>query len=494
MTMTQVSPSPHACFTPGPRNRPSRPARFSQPDTSRSFQRREAKLSPGHDGRLNDVFGRGRAIGVWPPIVGHRSAVALVALAALGCAHPPERKTTVTPSPVTQVGEPPPPSGSYVAPGIDVAPTDIGDAIIVRARLLAREDACDKYCWYRVKVLSVIANNSYQNVSQDIRVASLSSGRGIPPGPSTVYLLPYNKYVPSHLWRLAEDSRGTPLIPTDAQVARAWSQALLGDQLDWLPEVTALPFRLRLTRSDGRCQRDVKSPAELGEWSGCVNQGSDPFIEGLRWTERRVVPGGLTKASPQLKKLAEGIEAPSNWVLLTGEFNGFHSTLLLRIQGEGSRKRVSDALGDVVLDSRGVAEVKRRGHYESMVRAIDRGDAQAVQNLIGQGADVNDAGRDDFPGEIPIVAAAAKGDLPIVEVLLEAGANPDACCCACVTALHRAIEGGHSFVVARLLKAGADPRIRYDGGISTLELARRGGHPEIVRHIENALARLPPAK
>jgi hypothetical protein len=430
-----------------------------------------------------------------PQVVRRRVVLPLVALASVGCAHPTERNATVTPELVAKEGDPLPPSGSRVAPGIETTSPEIDSAIVVRAQLLVRENNCDKYCWSRVKVLSSVAvNDSHYSMSREIRVAAHSAGPEIPPGISTIYLVPYNQYAPKGLWRLAEDSRGMVLAPTDAQVALAWGQALFGDEADWLPEVTALPFIFRSTESESRCQRAVKSPAELREWSGCLNRGSDAFIEGLRWKDRRVVPGGLTKAPPKLKGLAEGIEPLGNWVLLTGDFNGFHSALLLRIQGEGSRKLVSAALGDVVLDSHGVAEVKRRANYQSMIQAIDRGDAQSVQNLIDQGAPVNDAGRDDFPGEVPMAAAAAKGDLAIVEVLLEAGANPNACCCSCVTALHRAIEKGHSSVVARLLKSGADPRIQYDGGVSTLDLARRAGNPEIVRRIEDVLARPPRAK
>jgi hypothetical protein len=364
----------------------------------------------------------------------------------------------------------------------------------VRVQLLEREGKCDKYCWSRLKVLSVVVNESHYDVSRDIRVVALSSGPGIAPGLTTVYLWPYNQYVPSGLWRLVEDPRGTALFPSDTQVAQVWRQALLGDDPTWLPEVTALPFVFRSTDTEGRCQREVKSQAELREWSSCLHQRSNRFAEGLLSTNHRVAPGGLMSASARLKKLAGGMAAPRNWVHLAGDFDGVHSSLLLRVQGEGSRKRVSVVLGDVVLDSHGVADINRRANYESIVRAIDGGDAQSVRKLIGEGAAVDDTGRDDFPADPPITAAAANGNLAIVDVLLEAGANPNACCCSCITALHRAIEGGHSSVVTRLLEGGADPRIQYDGRMSTLELARRAGNPEIIHRIEDALARSPKAK
>ena len=419
----------------------------------------------------------------------------LLAFAASACAHPHEQKATSAPQPAVKEEEPLPPSGSRVAPAIDTAPTQVGAAIAVRAQLLAREGSCDKYCWSRVKVLrSVAADDAHHHISREIRVASYSWGPGVPPGISTIYLFPYNQYAPSGLWRLAEDPQGKALTPTDVQVAQVWAQALLGDDPTWLPEITSVPFVFRSTEVGGQCQGEVKNPGQLREWNGCVYKRSGNFIEGLLWAEHRVVSEGLATISPSLKRLVEGVPGPGTWVHLTGDSNGIHSTLLLRVHAEGSRRLVAAALGDVVLDAHGLAELTRRENYEAMTRAIDRSDTQAVQKLIERGAAANDAGRDDFPGDPPITAAAAKGNTGIVEVLLEAGANPNACCCSCVTALHRAIEKGHSDTVTRLLEGGADPRIQYDGRMSTLELAKRSGNPEIVRRIEEALARPPRAK
>lgn len=366
--------------------------------------------------------------------------------------------------------------------------------VIVRVQLLGREGGCDKYCWSRVKVLSVVAEGgAAPRMDREIRVASYSSGPGIRPGVSTVYLAPYNDYKVSHLWRLAEGSGGAPFVPDDATTALSWSNALFSSVDPGLfEELTAGRFLYRSTNATAPCQREVAGPAALEDWRHCLNEEKDPFVAGLLWGGQRVSPGGVTAAPARLQRLARDVGGSGRWVCVLGDDKvGFHATLLLRIEGDGLHKIVSAALGHVEIDARGVAEQKRRADYAGLIEAIEHGDARAVRDLVRKGADVNGAGREDFPGSPLISVAAEKGNLAIVDVLLKAGARPDACCCECVTALHHAIEGGHAAVVRRLLEGGADPRRPRGGRDTPLELARRNGNPEIIRHVEDALARSP---
>jgi RNA polymerase sigma factor (sigma-70 family) len=74
--------------------------------------------------------------------------------------------------------------------------------------------------------------------------------------------------------------------------------------------------------------------------------------------------------------------------------------------------------------------------------------------------------------QTPLILAAARGDLAMVERLLRRGAEVDGRC-ACdsgETALWRASRQGHREVVARLLDAGADPTVRVNG-LAPLDLA-----------------------
>ena len=359
----------------------------------------------------------------------------------------------------------------------------------MRAQLLARETPCDKYCWARVRVVGVALDDAHESLQGEIRVAFLSRGAGVADGESTFYLAPYNEYHPNRLWRLAEDAKGARLVPTDVQAARVWSHFLLGGEMGGLPEATSLPFTFRTTGPEHRCRGEVERQEHLKEWRTCFFKQEEMFAEGSAWFDDKQARQGLSSTPPRLQALAKTITTPGSWTQVSWEHSGIHWTLLLLVQQIGSRKLVSAALADVTLDAKGVSERERRASYARMMHAIDAGDASTVRRLINTGYPAQERGSEEFPGDTALDRAATKGDLAIVDVLLKARANPNACCCSCVTALHRAIKEGHTTVVRRLLESGGDPTIPYDGRMPTLELARKGGDPEIIRLIEEKLAR-----
>jgi cytohesin len=126
-------------------------------------------------------------------------------------------------------------------------------------------------------------------------------------------------------------------------------------------------------------------------------------------------------------------------------------------------------------------DTKRWRQFSKLLKAVDRGDLKAVKALIRQGVDVDgrNAGDDMSPAVRPLARAASRGFVQIVEVLLKAGAQPDWCCCSCVTALHEAINNKHVEIVRILLKAGASPTLLYDGETTPLKLAEKAGDERI---------------
>lgn len=127
--------------------------------------------------------------------------------------------------------------------------------------------------------------------------------------------------------------------------------------------------------------------------------------------------------------------------------------------------------------------------FQKLVRAVDQDDVNAVRAMVQHGTDVDGkkAGDDFAPLERPLLRASRKGNLTIVNILLKAGADPDWCCCSCVTALHEAIRNRHANIVRRLLAAGSDPEIPYDGEIPTIDLAKKTGDAEIIELVSKRM-------
>ena len=133
--------------------------------------------------------------------------------------------------------------------------------------------------------------------------------------------------------------------------------------------------------------------------------------------------------------------------------------------------------------------------YISLSRAAGAGDIISVKVLIKRGvspngikkeAANNDAGYMAGLIDAPIVTASKGGYIEIVKLLLSEGADPNWCCCSCVTALHEAIIGKHTNVVKILLDNGADTSILYDGMETCEQLAAKSGSKEIMKMISNA--------
>jgi protein DGCR14 len=127
----------------------------------------------------------------------------------------------------------------------------------------------------------------------------------------------------------------------------------------------------------------------------------------------------------------------------------------------------------VLFSSQGRAEAgghgknaRQRKAFQALVIAVDRDDVATARKLISRGVDVDGKSTGDSSTDRPLARAARRGNLEMVAALLDAGANPDWCCCSCVTALHVAIRGQHLVVARRLIEAGANVKLLCDGTTS----------------------------
>ena len=82
-----------------------------------------------------------------------------------------------------------------------------------------------------------------------------------------------------------------------------------------------------------------------------------------------------------------------------------------------------------------------------------------------------------------VCAAAAAGDLTLVERLVRAGVAVDAADYDRRTALHLAAAEGRVAVVMKLCEHGADIRFRDRWGHDAIDAATGGGHADLVAQL-----------
>lgn len=111
------------------------------------------------------------------------------------------------------------------------------------------------------------------------------------------------------------------------------------------------------------------------------------------------------------------------------------------------------------------------------------GRADVVELLLEAGADANAVA--DNPSRLqPLHSAAASRKREIVESLLRDGASVNARQAGGYTALHAAVQHGDLDMTRLLLEYGADPLQADDEGRTAVDRAVEGGHTELVARLE----------
>jgi hypothetical protein len=114
----------------------------------------------------------------------------------------------------------------------------------------------------------------------------------------------------------------------------------------------------------------------------------------------------------------------------------------------------------------------------SLRTAAARGDVAEVRRFAAAGADVDEQ-RGEHGGR-PLHYAAHKGQVAVVELLVELGADKDATDAHGKRPLHWAAENGELEVVSALVQRGAQLVGRTADGASALQLSIHHGHHQVA--------------
>lgn len=118
-----------------------------------------------------------------------------------------------------------------------------------------------------------------------------------------------------------------------------------------------------------------------------------------------------------------------------------------------------------------------------LVLAIYHGPPAFIEELLRLGADPNAPAADGFPALYAAVISERPDRHTVVTALLAAGADPDQRGINDYTCLHAAAGRGDVRMVEMLLAAGADRtlRTRIDERQTAAEMAAQAGHQDVVR-------------
>ncbi len=120
---------------------------------------------------------------------------------------------------------------------------------------------------------------------------------------------------------------------------------------------------------------------------------------------------------------------------------------------------------------------KARDKDEAIRMAVAEDDLEAVERLLSEGAEIN-AMKGPFKTSI-LMEAAVRGNVEVMKLLIEHGADVNMADKDGWTALMGAVVQGHTESVKLLLKHGAKVRARNHNGETALIMAAKMKHTEI---------------
>lgn len=117
---------------------------------------------------------------------------------------------------------------------------------------------------------------------------------------------------------------------------------------------------------------------------------------------------------------------------------------------------------------------------KNLVNLVKSGDVEKMAVIIGQGFDVNTR-FEDHENETLLHVASRVGNLILVHLLIQAGANVDVTNNQLSTPLMAAVECGKNSVISYLIKVGASAEIKGEYGMNALHIAAKNSNSHAVK-------------
>lgn len=211
---------------------------------------------------------------------------------------------------------------------------------------------------------------------------------------------------------------------------------------------------------------------------------TDELFEALRKGDRELV-GKLLASDPELADStnAEGA-TPALWAVYTGHPDLAELALAGRAPDffEACALGSSDRVAGLARVDAGLVNGYSRDGFTGLGLAVFFKHKETARMLLEVGAEAGRASRNRMQ-VAPLHSAVASGNLALVELLLEYGAQPDPVESSGLTPLHSAAAHGSREMVHSLLLAGADPRRTTQSGKTAADLACDHGHTALAEEI-----------
>ncbi|XP_058105492.1 uncharacterized protein LOC131248974 isoform X2 [Magnolia sinica] len=178
--------------------------------------------------------------------------------------------------------------------------------------------------------------------------------------------------------------------------------------------------------------------------------------------------------TPLLHAVRQGQTATAKYLLEHGADPAASSELgttpLHHAAGIGNTELLS------FLISKGVDVDSQSDVGTPLIWAAGHAQQDAVKILLEHHANANAETDDNIT---PLLSAVAAGSLPCLELLVQAGANANVTAGG-ATPLHIAADSGNTEIINCLLKAGADPNACDEDGVKPVQVAATRGHRRAV--------------